>query len=273
MVDSKPQRIHEILKDPTQVVVDDLGTIQDYLNEYPYFQALRAVQLKLLKDQSSSSYNLELKRTAAHTTDRGVLFDFNTSDRFLENAGLNVNDQFLETEDDDSATKKEGDKPIEDLNAASDFTKVTEKDLFLKKQKNPDLITAPFEFTEKESHSFSEWLRLTSLNPIEEKNSAEEDSDPISLDERTKRMQKIDEFLESQPKIKPSTEKIPIIDLTFQQVPDNQLMTETLARVYVVQKNYAKAIKAYEIMALQHPEKSGFFADRIREVKELQTNQ
>ena len=48
------------------------------------------------------------------------------------------------------------------------------------------------------------------------------------------------------------------------------LMTETLARIYLEQKNYDKAIQAYNILSLKYPEKSGFFADQIQAVKELQ---
>ena len=50
-------------------------------------------------------------------------------------------------------------------------------------------------------------------------------------------------------------------------------MTETLARVYLQQKNYKKAIKAYEILILKNPEKSGFFADQIRAIKKLDTKE
>jgi hypothetical protein len=49
-------------------------------------------------------------------------------------------------------------------------------------------------------------------------------------------------------------------------------MTETLAQVYLAQKNFSKAIQAYQILVLQHPEKSGYFADRIREIKNIQSN-
>jgi hypothetical protein len=47
-------------------------------------------------------------------------------------------------------------------------------------------------------------------------------------------------------------------------------MTETLAKVYLQQKKYDNAIKAYEILSLKYPEKSGFFADRIKAIKILQ---
>ena len=46
-------------------------------------------------------------------------------------------------------------------------------------------------------------------------------------------------------------------------------MTETLARVYLEQGKYKKAIQAYKILSLKYPEKSSFFADRIKDVEKL----
>ena len=46
-------------------------------------------------------------------------------------------------------------------------------------------------------------------------------------------------------------------------------MTETLATVYLQQKNYKKALQAYHILILKYPEKSGFFADQIRAIEKL----
>ena len=47
-------------------------------------------------------------------------------------------------------------------------------------------------------------------------------------------------------------------------------MTETLARVYLEQKNYDKAIRSYKILSLKYPEKSALFADQIKAIKKLQ---
>ena len=58
--------------------------LEDILNEYPYFQAARALQLKGLKNLNSFKYNNALKRTAAHTADREVLFDLITAPNFLQ---------------------------------------------------------------------------------------------------------------------------------------------------------------------------------------------
>ena len=53
---------------------------------------------------------------------------------------------------------------------------------------------------------------------------------------------------------------------------NDSLMTETLAKVYLEQQKYESAIKAYHILSLKYPEKSGFFADRIKAIKILQKN-
>ncbi|MGB1451875.1 MAG: hypothetical protein ACPG7E_09215, partial [Marinirhabdus sp.] len=62
--------------------VTALGTV---LEAHPFFQSARALQLKGLKNQGSFLYNSALKKTAAHTTDRDVLFEYITSRNFFQN--------------------------------------------------------------------------------------------------------------------------------------------------------------------------------------------
>ncbi len=52
-------------------------------------------------------------------------------------------------------------------------------------------------------------------------------------------------------------------------VETESLMTETLARIYIEQKNYSKAIQSYQILSLKYPEKSSLFADQIQAIKVL----
>ncbi len=81
----------------------------------------------------------------------------------------------------------------------------------------------------------------------------------------------IDKFITDAPRLVVSKSAEKQTDLTKkQQFDDNQLMTETLAEVYFKQGKLKKAIKAYEILALKYPEKSGFFADQIRKITNTQ---
>jgi len=84
-----------------------------------------------------------------------------------------------------------------------------------------------------------------------------------------KKYDRIDKFIATNPKIVP-TEQSAIIDISKSSTIDqNELMTETLARVYLEQKKYKKAIQAFKILSLKYPEKSSFFADRIKAVEKL----
>ena len=80
----------------------------------------------------------------------------------------------------------------------------------------------------------------------------------------------INRFIENNPKIstlrKEEESKITVPEIKT----DHFLMTETLAKVYLEQKKFSNAIKAYEILSLKYPEKSGFFADQIKKIKILQ---
>ena len=51
----------------------------------------------------------------------------------------------------------------------------------------------------------------------------------------------------------------------------DELITETLAKIYMKQEKYNKAIKAYEILSLKYPKKSSFFADQINGIKKLKS--
>ena len=74
----------DLLKSPQNINPESSNYLTSIINEYPYFQAARTIYLKSLKNNESFKYNSELKKTAAYTTDRTVLFDFITSDVFIK---------------------------------------------------------------------------------------------------------------------------------------------------------------------------------------------
>ena len=83
----------------------------------------------------------------------------------------------------------------------------------------------------------------------------------------------IDKFIETKPKIQPVSKTTVNQDLSPESSSENEsLMTETLAKVYLEQQKFDNAIKAYRILSLKYPEKSGFFADQIKAIKILQKN-
>jgi hypothetical protein len=160
-------------------------------------------------------------------------------------------------------------------------------------------IGKPLDFSVKEKHSFQEWLQLARPEPIDRTNEivqediktveentqkVERTPEPIKQtvpeteiveDEKKKKAELIDKFIETNPKISPIKSDpitLPPIQFNINQEDNSYLMTETLARVYLEQKKYTKAIQAYEILILKYPEKISFFADRISDIKILQQN-
>lgn len=65
--------------------------------------------------------------------------------------------------------------------------------------------------------------------------------------------------------VEPSNGRINVF--TLEADAEGKFVTETLAEIYFGQRLFDKAIKAYEILSLKYPEKSSFFADRIRAIK------
>tara|TARA_B100001063_G_scaffold180261_1_gene169370 strand:- start:2109 stop:2708 length:600 start_codon:yes stop_codon:yes gene_type:complete len=79
----------------------------------------------------------------------------------------------------------------------------------------------------------------------------------------------IDEFIKNSPKIQISKNYESNLSYEFDKKIKDELITETLAKIYTNQEKYNKAIKAYEILSLKYPKKSSFFADQINKLKKL----
>ncbi|NKI31713.1 hypothetical protein [Croceivirga thetidis] len=255
-----------ILKHPEEgLSAETTKELGELLKEYPYFQAARALRLKGLKHQGSYKYNSELKRTAAYTTDREVLFKFITSESFNKKT---------ETPAPVTATPPEAEQISSEL-TTPDF----EVDQSAKIEVNHEVVeiedTAeeqlsigkPLEFDLSEKHSFLEWLQLTTERKTE-------DDRPEPSETKKKKFDLLDKFIQSNPKIVPTKndngKELEVNIKESLKLDKEEVMTETLARVYLEQKKYKKAIKAYEILRLKNPEKSSFFADQIKAVKKLQ---
>ena len=83
--------------------------------------------------------------------------------------------------------------------------------------------------------------------------------------------QVIENFIENEPKISKLKEDSEFI-VKEKSNDISHLMTETLAKLYIEQKLYSKAIKAYEILIEKHPVKENQFKNKIQEIKELRKN-
>jgi putative ubiquitin-RnfH superfamily antitoxin RatB of RatAB toxin-antitoxin module len=297
-----------ILQNPQAITHSQTEVVKSIIDEFPYFQSARSIYLKGLKNENSFKYNQELKITAAYTTDRSILFDFITSEVFIQNEisqfikqnTEHLKDIEIDVEDisinksiqiDDALRqqikdtinvfdpilfepKEERQKNIASfvLDESKTIEPVTEDSKTQEASAN-DLLNLgkPLEFDRKETHSFNEWLKLARFSPIERLEDSAKESTELKTSSTSDKFKLIDKFITENPKIKPlkiSSSKVNLAEA--QMIQPEALMTETLARIYVEQKNYKKAIQSYKILSLKYPEKSSSFANQIKAIEQLQ---
>lgn len=293
------------LNNPYQLSDEDSDTVKNVLGEYPYLQSARALYLKTLHQQRSFLYNNELKKTAAYTTDRDVLFDFIISEEFITYKPLQIESvevfeaDYVEKKPEPTLDETIEKRVLETLvyieNPAKETKLIHKIDQISKsksearrKKEEPKVdeeaqqleekleVGTPLDFSENDKFSFTEWLKLTSAQPIERAeeeflNTKEVFEQETPIDEKQKKLDLINKFIETNPKITPSKNSpTPPVNIDVNDDDEPFYMTETLARIYLEQKKFQKAIQAYEILILKYPEKSSLFANRITDIKKLQ---
>ena len=211
---------------------DHLSQFKDLIKLYPNFHLLRVYYLKALQKQDFFSFDKNLSYTSIATYDRELLYKFIESDLISK-----------------KSVKAQKDKPRKNISKLN-----TKEKNAIQKMKSNDLSSKTLKF--------SEWATyLNSKKVLHKKNH--------NLDN----FQLIDDFLKTTERAIPEKDLKNNEDLSEKSWSSNdELMTETLAKVFVKQKKYRKAIEAYNILGLKYPEKNGFFADQIKKIKKLEKN-
>ena len=237
--------INYYIENSDSLDASSLQVIEEAERKYPYFQTLKLLKLKNLANVRSLRLSKELSKNIAYFTDRKHLLTVLNNEEFLwikllkqdiekNNSKENLNDSFALIE------------------------------LFLSRINDSSLSdTLPYEI--EGLSEVKEEVTSDLLKEIEEKPDMKVDN----ADEDTQ-LQMINNFLnvEHETLVKsliPEQTLNYVADVsTNKEIKDEMFLTESLAKIYIKQKKYGKALEIIKKLSLKYPEKNVYFADQIR---------
>ena len=257
------QQLYQWIKHPECLNRETLFELRTLLARYPYFQTARLLYLKNLYLLHDISFGEELRKAALYVTDRRMLFLLVEGEKYAlkdlkkenptgENPSLDrtlsLIDAFLSSLPEEQ--EKEIPLPVSPVigysaylmqDASQEETADAPKlkgqdwiDSFLEKSSTEPLLSQPSAEVEVEEKPLV--VEEEKQTPVIEENDAEEEEAPAEV------------------------------------LDDESYFTETLAKIYVKQQRYSKALEIIRRLNLKYPKKNAYFADQIRFLEKLIIN-
>jgi tetratricopeptide (TPR) repeat protein len=278
-------------------VPSDRSTItelNDLIRIFPYFQSAHLLLLKALNDSSDVKFSNQLRDSALFIADREVLYimlqkPFSEVDNIAEKIAALNSDNEVKTVEADNEQEKITEIPAVNPEAVI----ISQQSADVPGNEDPKLIDDPYDNLSESISSPDDSIASEVTNnedPSEADPADSIDSDLLELDsedgidavrevvqnndeeQSTKLSQSdlIDMFITANPRIIPDREKrdLPVEERSTLVYNEGSFITETLARIYINQGYYSKAIDIFEKLSLKYPEKNSYFATQIEKVKE-----
>jgi hypothetical protein len=223
---------------------------------------------KNLFNQSSINYTNQLKVAAAYSGDRKVFYNL-ISRKKREEMSVVPEEQPVVVEIQPVVEVQPvvvEEKPVVVESQPVDFEIKpvifeVQPLIAIPKSVQPEIKITPPEigFNKAANHPFGVWLKQT-RSAVDTRAS-----------DRQQMLDLIDKIIKDEPRIsKPMADFYSPVNMAKKSLDKEEApVSETLAKVLASQKKYSKAIRAYETLSLNYPEKSTFFATQILEIKKL----
>jgi tetratricopeptide (TPR) repeat protein len=262
-----------------------LNDLLEVRTKYPYFQTSHLLVVKNKFDLGIEEWQNELESVSAYVTDRRVLYDLiYPLEPFIEEPEVEIvsedsNPGVNETPSDKSQT----DTPVRDIETAHEsvsaptlrgnISNLLSWQLEELELMDPDEAELVPEIGIDINKSYGDQISTTEepdLLTIETEN----ENSSESSDSKTEHKELIEKFIVSNPRLQPRVDNKPAIDISEDSVKEHDgIFTDTLAKIYIKQGYYNKAIFAYEKLILKYPEKRFYFAGQIEAIKKLTNKQ
>ena len=238
--------IMELINHPERLDRDTLYELRSVLALNPYFQTSRLLMLQNLYLLHDAAFNEELRRAALYITDRKVIFNM------IEAAHYQ-----LRSEKTLSSKLKAQSSENRTVDLIDNFLdSIPEDDEPKEKKRRPTPADAAIDYV---------------AYLLETENDADQEDAP-----QMKGQDLIDTFLEQE------KGRITLNDLPEEaddnkeqdEADDNEeeYFTETLARIYIKQGRYQKALDIINRLSVKYPKKNAYFTDQVRFLEKLIIN-
>jgi hypothetical protein len=283
--------LQQWIQHPEMLNKDTLYELRTLVARYPYFQSLRLLYLKNLYLLHDITFGAELRKAVLYVADRRVLFYLIEGDRYtlksrkpslLSSKVLEEEpsvDRTLSLIDAFLATIPEEHSQVTELDYTMDYTTYLLQDDGQSDSAPDDGQEAPKLRGHELIDGFIRKSESTELSVFErpvylaEDSGAPEEEDS-SFEEEEKSFEEEEEASMSLPK-----HETPLPDgdgvyeeQAVQDGMDDSCFTETLAKIYVKQRRYDKALEIIKKLSLNYPKKNAYFADQIRFLEKLIIN-
>lgn len=239
------------LENPSQIKNLRPEKLWQLLKKYPYFQSARLMLARQLHDTGHEAFPLALKLAAAYAFDRRVLRSL--IENRISDKAVDSKNQIVEV------SSQESTEPLKISSGDTESISFDEIPV--------DPTSHDFNETQLETIQLIK-SRLSNIHYVDDQD--EETSKSLNIPESQEFDDIIDKFLQNNPRINsPRRDFFKPVDVARQSsIEPEDVVTETLAWVYENQGLNEKAIKIYEKLLLLFPEKSTYFAARIKNLEE-----
>jgi hypothetical protein len=287
-----------MLEDKVQVNRQMMGEVYELIDIFPYFQSAHMLLLKGLQYNADVKFDKQLRNSAIHIADREVLYYHLKSKPAEKKPEAEIIEQTAVSVENGSdhqqnviESAKNSEQLISEIEKNSGFDPKVDEEDSLHLHSHSILLSSDSETSESEGV----------MMVMDEENATGEDKifymdpgfaapdnfDLLELDtdspniseelptesgqkKNLKQSELIDKFILANPRIEPVRDPSTIlagdISKPFAE-KEGRFVTETLARIYINQGYYSKAIDIYKELSLKFPEKSSYFASQIELVK------
>ncbi|OZT03878.1 hypothetical protein [Prevotella sp. 885] len=250
-----------LIEHPELMNKETLYELRNLVALYPYYQTARLLLLQNMYLLHETSFDDELRRAAIYITDRKTLFNLVEASHYhIKTAAEKMEEEAREAQRSEQSNNRT-------LSIINEYLESTPKD-----SQNEDDDTGRKPTPADAAVDYVAYLLKTE---------SQEDKETEADRPQMKGQDLIDSFindnggkiqLQDKPTYKPETE-----DEEDKQNEQNDYdegyFTETLAKIYIKQGRYSKALEIIQRLNLNYPKKNAYFADQIRFLRKLILNE